>query len=79
MRASVDLPEPNSPTSASVSPRPMLKETSATARSSARRSPASTRSSHGLETSNVRVRPRASTSGGCAHASAPAGSTGGSA
>ena len=35
MRASVDLPEPDSPTSASVSPRPMLKETSVTARSSA--------------------------------------------
>ena len=31
MRATVDLPEPDSPTSASVSRRPMVKETPVTA------------------------------------------------
>ena len=63
MRATVDLPEPDSPTSAKVSPLAMVKETPSTARSSCRPSRASVRSSQGRETSKSRRRPSTSTSG----------------
>src|SRR5512135_913801 len=57
-RATVDLPQPDSPTSASVSLRRTSKLSSSTARSSWRGARSSARFSHGLETSKSRPRPR---------------------
>src|SRR5438552_1573008 len=54
-RASVDLPQPDSPTSARVSPGATSKLTSSTARSRRRGSPSSTRLSQGRETSKSRL------------------------
>src|SRR2546425_2202201 len=53
-RAMVDLPQPDSPTSARVSPRRTSSVTPSTARSSLLPSPSSTRSSQGRETSKSR-------------------------
>src|SRR5436853_3527126 len=50
-RATVDLPQPDSPTSDSVSPRLMVKETPSTARRTWRGVCSITRFSHGRETS----------------------------
>ena len=61
--ATVDLPEPDLPTSAKVSRRAMVKVTSATAGSSWRGRPSVTRLSHGFETSKMRPRFSTSTSG----------------
>ena len=58
MRASVDLPEPNSPTSPSVSPRQIVKSSPSTAFSQRRGSRSIRRESHGLETSKTLLRPR---------------------
>src|SRR5260221_10420683 len=55
-RATVDLPQPDSPTRESVSPRLMEKETPSTALSSWRGAPSITRFSHGRETSKSLVR-----------------------
>src|SRR5882672_3950144 len=54
-RATVDLPQPDSPTSARVSPWRTSSVTPSTARSSRLPSPSSTRSSQGRETSKSRV------------------------
>src|SRR6266480_3894906 len=54
-RAMVDLPQPDSPTSARVSPWRTSSVTPSTARSSRLPSPSSTRSSQGRETSKSRV------------------------
>src|SRR6267143_790083 len=54
-RATVDLPQPDSPTSARVSPRRTSSVTPSTARSHRLPSPSSTRSSQGRETSKSRV------------------------
>src|SRR5262245_59203071 len=54
-RATVDLPQPDSPTSASVSPRWTSKLTPSTARSRRRGSPSITRLSQGRETSKSRL------------------------
>src|SRR5450432_87879 len=62
-RATVDLPQPDSPTSESVSPRLMVKDTPSTARRIWRDPPSSTRFSHGRETSKSRARLRTSRSG----------------
>ena len=56
MRATVVLPEPDSPTSAKVSPFPMSKLTPSTALRNSSWPPSSTRLSHGFETSNTRRR-----------------------
>ena len=61
--ATVDLPEPDSPTSAKVSRRAIEKETSAAATSSRCGSRSITRLSHGFETSKMRPRSLTSTSG----------------
>src|SRR6266404_9103780 len=53
-RAMVDLPQPDSPTSARVSPRRTSSVTPSTARSSLLPSPSSMRSSQGRETSKSR-------------------------
>jgi hypothetical protein len=63
MRPKVDFPEPDSPTSAKVSPRAMSNDTPSTAVRTCRPSPVSTRLSHGFETSNVRRRSRMLTKG----------------
>ena len=63
MRATVDLPQPDSPTSASVSPRAMSKDTPSTARSMTLGLPDNLRSSHGGDTSNQRAASRTSTNG----------------
>src|SRR6185503_4467351 len=55
-RATVDLPQPDSPTRESVSPRLMVKETPSTARRSWRDWRSITRFSHGLDTSKTLVR-----------------------
>ena len=57
--AMVDLPEPDSPTSAKVSRRLMVKETPAAATSNWRGRPSVMRLSQGAETS--KMRPRLST------------------
>src|SRR5215475_9673261 len=62
-RATVDLPQPDSPTRPKVSPRAIEKLTPSTARSSARGLPSSTRLSHGGETSKVLATLTSSTSG----------------
>src|SRR5687767_5469858 len=54
-RASVDLPQPDSPTSARVSPLEISKLTPSTARKMRRGSPSTTRFSHGRETSKSRL------------------------
>src|SRR6266513_2645980 len=54
-RATVDLPQPDSPTSARVSPWRTSSVTPSTARSSRLPSPSNTRSSQGRETSKSRV------------------------
>src|SRR6266850_7759128 len=54
-RATVDLPQPDSPTSPRVSPLETSKVTRSTARSRRGGSPASTRLSHGRETSKSRL------------------------
>ena len=54
MRASVDLPEPDSPTMPSVSPRRIAKSTPSTAFSSRRGSRSISRVIQGLETSKTR-------------------------
>src|SRR6185312_677981 len=54
-RATVDLPQPDSPTSASVSPPTTSKLTSSTARRLRRGSRSMTRFSHGAETSKSRL------------------------
>src|SRR6186997_478587 len=54
-RATVDLPQPDSPTSARVSPLVTSKETRSTARNSRRGSRSITRLSHGRETSKSRL------------------------
>ena len=66
--ATVDLPEPDSPTSAKVSRLPIEKVTSAAAVSSRRGARSITRLSQGFETSKMRPRSRTSTSAsfGCA-------------
>ena len=51
IRASVDLPDPDSPTSAKVSPLAMSNDTPSTAVRVFRPPPSSTRASHGFETS----------------------------
>src|SRR5207302_7968129 len=56
IRATVVLPEPDSPTSANVSPRLISKVTPSTAFKNSRWPPSSTRLSHGFETSNARRR-----------------------
>src|SRR3954454_7489041 len=56
----VDLPHPDSPTSANVVPSAMANDTSSTARSHCRFSPAATRCSHGRETSKLWETPMAS-------------------
>jgi hypothetical protein len=55
IRATVVLPEPDSPTSAKVSPLAMSKVTPSTALRNSRWPPSSTRLSHGFETSNTRA------------------------
>src|SRR3954463_1747087 len=62
-RATVDLPLPDSPTSASVSPAFTSRSTLSTARSMRRGSFSSTRLSHGRETSNSRLTPLRLSSG----------------
>ena len=62
-RATVLLPQPDSPTSASVVPRAMLKATSSTAWTNCRGLRSTTRLSQGAETSKVFARPSTSTSG----------------
>src|SRR5258708_2059476 len=62
-RATVDLPQPDSPTRESVSPRLMEKETPSTAFSSWRGAPSMTRFSHGRDTSKSLVRLVTSRSG----------------
>jgi hypothetical protein len=69
--AMVDLPEPDSPTSAKVSPLLMVKETSSTAFRKTLSLRSSTRLSHGLETSKVRERFLTSRSGAHAATSFP--------
>src|SRR5687768_1881624 len=54
-RATVDLPQPDSPTKPSVSPLVTSKETRSTARNSRRGSRSRTRLSHGRETSKSRL------------------------
>ena len=54
IRATVDLPEPDSPTSAKVSPFATAKETSSTAVRNWRSPPSIIRLSHGFDTSNTR-------------------------
>src|SRR6185436_8626044 len=54
-RATVDLPHPDSPTSASVSPWATSNDTRSTARSRRRGSCSSTRFSHGRDTSKSRL------------------------
>ena len=61
MRATVDLPEPDSPTRAKVSPRWIVKPTPSTAFSHCFGCRSSTRLSHGFDTSNSRRRPSTST------------------
>ena len=61
--ATVDLPDPDSPTSANVSRLPIENETSTAACNSNRGSPSVTRLSHGFDTSKMRPRPVTSTSG----------------
>src|SRR6185503_17349590 len=53
-RAMVDFPQPDSPTSASVSPLRTANDTSSTACSSCRGTPSMTRLSHGRDTSKSR-------------------------
>src|SRR6185436_6167480 len=53
-RAMVDFPQPDSPTSASVSPLRTANDTSSTACSSCRGTPSMTRFSHGRDTSKSR-------------------------
>ncbi len=72
-RATVLLPQPDSPTSASVWPAWMLKLASSTACSNWRGLPSSRRLSSGGETSKVRARASACTSGWVAPAGAAAG------
>ncbi len=55
MRATVDFPQPDSPTKASVSPRAMSNDTPSTARSITLGLRASVRSSQGGDTSNQRA------------------------
>src|SRR5476649_2653035 len=62
-RATVDLPQPDSPTSESVSPRSMVNDTPSTARRICRDPPSITRLSQGRETSKSRDRFRTSRSG----------------
>src|SRR5688500_12698529 len=54
-RATVDLPQPDSPTSASVSPRSTSRSTRSTARRMRRGSRSMTRLSHGRDTSKSRL------------------------
>ena len=61
MRASVDFPEPDSPTSPNVSPRSIAKSRPSTAASVRRGSRLTSREIQGLETSNTRLKPRTST------------------
>src|SRR5688572_868590 len=61
-RATVDLPQPDSPTRESVSPRLIENDTPSTAFSSWRGAPSITRLSHGRETSKSLARLRASSS-----------------
>src|SRR5882672_6903747 len=63
IRATVVLPEPDSPTRAKVSPLAMSKVTPSTAFRNSRWPPSSTRFSHGFETSNTRRRFLMSTKG----------------
>src|ERR1044071_2466663 len=62
-RATVDLPLPDSPTSANVSPASTSRSTPSTARSSRRGSPSRTRFSQGRETSKSRLTARRLRSG----------------
>src|SRR5258706_15166448 len=62
-RATVDLPLPDSPTRASVSPALTSRSTPSTARSMRRGSPSRTRSSSGRETSKSRLTARRLRSG----------------
>src|SRR5258708_19829552 len=55
-RATVDLPQPDSPTSDSVSPRLMVNDTPSTARSSCFGARSMTRFNHGRETSKSLAR-----------------------
>jgi hypothetical protein len=71
IRAIVDLPQPDSPTSASVSPALIENETPSTARSSSRGWRSSTRLSHGAETSKYLATSVSSTSGRAAAAPGP--------
>src|SRR5947209_14373134 len=59
----VDLPEPDSPTRASVSPGSTAKETRSTARRMRRGSRSSRRLSHGRDTSKSRLTPSSLRSG----------------
>ena len=61
IRATVDLPEPDSPTIAKVSPLAISKPTRSTAVRNFRGSRSSTRLSQGFETSNRRRRSVTST------------------
>ncbi|KAG0927741.1 hypothetical protein G6F31_017945 [Rhizopus arrhizus] len=63
MRATVEFPQPDSPTSASVSPRAISNDTPSTARSITLGLPASLRSNHGGDTSNQRAASFTSTKG----------------
>src|SRR5687768_12626863 len=66
-RATVDLPQPDSPTSDSVSPRLMVNETPSTAFRIWRGAPSITRLSHGRETSKSLARPSTSSSTSAMH------------
>ena len=61
MRATVDFPEPDSPTSAKVSPLAMSKDTPSTALRYCFSPPSSIRLSQGFETSKTRRRSRTRT------------------
>ncbi|MDT4862850.1 hypothetical protein FQZ97_975250 [compost metagenome] len=74
-RATVLFPQPDSPTSASVWPRGMSKDTPSTARSSWRGWRSITRLSQGAETSKVLARSVARTSGALVAASLVAADT----
>src|SRR4051795_10426677 len=62
-RATVDLPQPDSPTRPTVSPFSMSSDTWSTARRMRRGSRSSTRLSHGRETSKSRLTPSSLSSG----------------